>query len=748
MTLENALKLLEHEQNKKRIAAPITFVEFLNKAEEKPHFALRNMFQYFYDMIHHYARPLSTAETDSCLIPNEYAYDPNSLFVNGLDKPFFIDRFFMESLFNLAHNLSKGQENRFYLFEGSPGSGKSRFLDGLIDRFEAYSRSDEGARYELIWKLPVDNAEKGVVKFLEVPCPHHDNPILLIPKEHRRQFVSELIGDRTQREDVLNNASFAWVFKKEACSICDSVTNALLQKGKSMDEILGMAHARRYILNRKIGYGVSVFTPGDNISIDEVIRNEQIEDQLNKLFGGSPKINYYYSRLAQTNDGIMVLMDLKQENIDRLRKLHGIISDEVHRTLDLEERTSSLFLITMNPGDAGEATQGEQKQGEQKAKFLTEQSYKDRTQKIIVPSLLDYTLEMQVYNANFGQNAFTEGFLPGIIEGFAKTVVSSRINNNSSQVIDKMLNTNKERYKYYTDDAYVLLRLNLFAGIMPTWLSEDDKKKFSHEQLKMVFKEFPEDGTKGISGRDANNYLSAMLADRDKMLRKDQKTRYDMNKLKEFIRTKMMPGTVLRPTFVDALENSYNYDLLTQINEALFMINEEHIDKDLADYVTTLSFEPGSQYVSLLTGREINVTPETFTMVENVMNIPKDQRVKYRNYMRDTVVQQCMTSQEHAMEWLSGQEFFKKMKGTYLYNLRTNALKQYHSIDLLRDCVKEFGTQNYQGFDEKVRRDTKQLLKKLRTDFGYTVLGAKQVILYTIDNKLYDKFVVQRVGSI
>ncbi len=61
---------------------------------------------------------------------------------------------FANRLVNLVESMKHGsQQNKIYIFNGPPGCGKSTFLNNLLRKFESYVNSEDGMRYELVWKI-------------------------------------------------------------------------------------------------------------------------------------------------------------------------------------------------------------------------------------------------------------------------------------------------------------------------------------------------------------------------------------------------------------------------------------------------------------------------------------------------------------------------------------------------------------------------------------------------------------------
>jgi Cdc6-like AAA superfamily ATPase len=228
--LESLINLSNTIQDSEK-RTPLTFDDFLHIASEQPETVFRNIFQLFHDMAHHYV-----PEGEDEYAPSEHSigfmkYDVRKLFVENCDDPFFADRLFANRFMNLIKGFKNGiQNNRIYLFEGPPGSGKSTFLNNLLMKFEQYVQSPEGLVFTTHWKLDVeklsnympqinalvDSIEESTNKkithenenYFEIACPNNCHPILQIPKMFRRQLLDELITNKKVKDKIFYDKEF------------------------------------------------------------------------------------------------------------------------------------------------------------------------------------------------------------------------------------------------------------------------------------------------------------------------------------------------------------------------------------------------------------------------------------------------------------------------------------------------------------------------------------------------------------
>ena len=757
--IKNAINNINHSMTTGSRRSTISFEEFLEVLTQKPTVVIRNAFQVFHDMIKTYiGEPYNEYPDDPESIGFVH-YDCSRLFIQGADTPFFADRLFANRLINLVEALRRGtQQNKIYIFEGPHGCGKSTFLNNLLKKFEEYTNTEEGLRFETVWRLDRkilgDSTESGPIQlfekllqsqdntpkdpdhvsrtipeldsgdqYIEVPCPSHDNPILIIPKDHRRAFFDDLFKNDEIKWKLFTEKEYEWVFRDCSCTICSSLFQALLNKLKNPLKVFKMLYARPYIFNRRIGEGISVFNPGDKPLKQDIYKNDILQSRINHLLKDSNQVKYYFSRYAKTNNGIYALMDVKTYNKDRLIELHNIISEGVHKVGDIEENVDSLFLALMNPED--------------KLKLKDFQSFSDRIESINIPYVLDLNTEVEIYRNIFGKH-IDDNFLPRVLHNFARVIISSRLDVKSEALLEWIGDPNK--YSRYCDENLQLLKMEIYTGYIPQWLSEEDQKKFTAKRRRKIIAESEFEGAHGFSGRDSikifNEFYST-YAREDKIINMSTLNKFFTQYRKEL-------SDSIPKGFLDSLLGMYNYTILQEVKESLYLYNDEQISRDLQNYLFSINFEIGSDEICSFTGEKIRITEEFFETIESYLLGPKadkNKRIAFRKDTQNEYTSKTLT-QEIMLEGklITDTVLYQSLHDRYVYHLKEKVLDPFLENENFRRAIKDYNKEAFKTYDKRIRGEVEYLINNLCKKCDYTEQGAKEVCMYVIDNDLAKKF--------
>ena len=755
--LSKAMGNLENCRGQLSQSPILSFNEFLQEVIASPQRVIRNVYQVYSDMV----------DSLVCDGIDEYGDDPESigfmkydcakLFVDDTDRAFFADRLFANRLMRHVDSFKVGaKQNKIYIFDGPHGSGKSTFLNNLLQKFEEYANSPEGCRYEVVWRLKQDhlvggvhslnslterlawvfenegkpelasemkcacNADTDLGGYFDVPCPSHDNPLLLLPKEIRRQFFDDLFENDEFKWQLFTEKKYEWIFLEEPCTICVSLYRELLKKYHDPYKVLECIYARPFVYNRRLGEGVSVFNPGDKPLTQSVIGNDVLQKKLDAMLAGSKHVSYIYSRYAKTNNGIYALMDIKSHNTERLMELHNIISDGVHKVEDIEERVNSLLFALMNPEDK---------------KLLDDlQAFSDRVEYINIPYVLDLQTEVDIYRENFGKH-IDESFLPRVLHNFARVIIATRLRTKSEAMeewIDK-----PEKYELYCDTNLQLLKMEIFTGYIPEWLKEEDIAVFTAKRRQRIISESEKDGWKGLSGRDSiklfNEFYSTYVQD-DKLI--------DMSMLGKYFRKYCKEDRNILPMgFLDSLLRMYNFTVLQEVKESLYYYNEDQISKEIVNYIFAVNFETGSQETCEFTGERIDITEEFFRKLESRLLIEPRNGASFRNGVQKSYTTVALP-QEMLRDGLPITEtsLYLHLYEKCIHNLKEKVLDPFLKNENFRRAVKDFELEQFRTYDKKIQSDVVFMIDNLQKKHRYSRQGAREICIYVIDNNLAEMF--------
>ncbi len=774
--IKKAMLNLKRSMEERSEKDMIPFDEFLKIMTEKPDLVIRNIFQVFYDMVRYYVDEGEDEYPDDPESIHYVYYNCSRLFVEDADHPFFADRLFAHRLMNHIETMKRGaQQNKIYIFDGPPGCGKSTFLNNLLKKFETYANMPEGIRYETVWRLdkkmlgnfsseegnsllekvskiltnqpemhhgPIndedsDGCAQNMSRLIEeeryspyfhedhidIPCPSHEYPLLIIPKRYRRQLLDDLFENDEFKWKLFTDKAYEWVFRDKPCTICSSLYQALLNKLKSPEEVFKMVYVRPYRFNRRLGQGISVFNPGDKPMRQNILTNPMLQRRINELLQDSNQVKYIFSRYAKTNNGIYALMDIKSHNVERLIELHNIISEGVHKVEDIEENVNSLFFALMNPED--------------KKNIHGLQSFSDRIEYVQILYVLDLNTEVEIYRNIFGKH-IDDSFLPRVLHNFARVIVSSRLNRRSEALLEWI--GDPDKYRLYCDKNLQLLKMEIYTGYIPKWLSESARKRFTAKVRRKIIAESETEGKKGFSGRDSIKIFGefySTCAKENRLINMSTLCNY-FTKIRKDLSEQIPEG------FLESLQRMYDYTVLQEVKESLYNYNEERISRDIQNYLFAVNFEPGSVVKCQFTGERLEITDEFFWGIESRLleaNASDKQREDFRMETQKIYTSKTLT-QEVLLENkpISETQLFKDLHDRYVYNLKEKVLDPFLENENFRQAIKEFGNESFKTFDKRIRDDVTSLINNLCEKCRYTEQGAKEVCIYVIDNDLAKKF--------
>ena len=404
-----------------------------------------------------------------------------------------------------------------------------------------------------------------------------------------------------------------------------------------------------------------------------------------------------------------------------------MISEGVHKVSAVEEQINSLFFALMNPEDRA---------------FIKEEkmeSLESRIQYNKIPFVLEPTTEANIYRSNFGLS-IDQSFLPGVLENFARVIVSTRMQLSCSSLKDWISDLTLTKYSRHCDANGLLLRMDIYNGVIPDWLPEGDRKRFTNPVRRALIAEGEKEGNEGLDGRNSLRLFNDFFS------------RYgvgarliSIENVGEFFRhrtDKDFRGAKIPQGFLDALINSYDYAVLNQVKEALYFSNQEQITKDILHFLCAVNHDPGVMVRCGYTGEEIEVTVDFFKLIGSIItgkSMNNDEALSYAREIQKKYAA-ILASGVRNIQGIQDTGLYHDLLDPYARNLKDKALQPFVGNENFREAIKAFGTKAFDAFDPRLRERINRMIRSLMAR-GYTERGAEEICLYVLDKKLATKFV-------
>ncbi len=358
---------------------------------------------------------------------------------------------------------------------------------------------------------------------------------------------------------------------------------------------------------------------------------------------------------------------------------------------------------------------------------------------IKIPYVLEPQTEVKIYRSIFGRQ-IDDSFLPRVLENFARVIISSRMKTECKPLSDWIKNIKK--YEKYCDESGILLRMEIYSGIIPPWLSDEDRKNFTATHRKNLIGEAEKEGEEGFSGRESIRMFREFFnrySPRERLV--------DMKCIDDFFKHRIgreKRDAYIPENFLKSLIKWYDYLVLNEIKESLYFYNKEQISKDVLNYLFAVNHDVGSRVKCKFTGEEIEVTVDFFRLIGSFISGEQlsdraaldGAKLIQQKYI-EVMAQELQGPEGKA---ITETELYHELFNSYVRNLKEKALQPFLKNESFREAVKVFGTEDFKTFDTRLKDHVSYMIDNLIKKFNYTERGAKEICLYVIDNKLVEKF--------
>ncbi len=434
-----------------------SFADYLSLLKQDPK-PLRTSFQRVHDMILAQGVEEYTLFKER-LLHYRFFDDP---FEKGKDAIFGLDKPLMRLVATIkaaAHRL--GPERRILLLHGPVGSAKSTIARLLKKGLEAYSRREEGKLFTFYWKTP-----EG-----PLPCPMHEEPLVLLPKELREEFLEEL---RHLHPDY----PYPLEVEGDLCPVCRfQMREALARHGGDLAAVLEEeVVVKRLVLSEKDRIGIGTFQPKDEKNQDSTELTGDINYRKVAIYGSDsdPRAFNFDGELNIANRGLVEFIEILKLDVAFLYDL--LTASQEHKI------KSKKFAQT----DIDEIILGHTNEPEYRKLQANEymEALRDRTIKIDVPYILRVSDEVKIYRRDFSK-VRAKHIAPHTLEMAATWAVLTRLEPPKRAGLTLMQ------------------KLKLYDGrLLPGW---------TEEAVRELMAEAKREGLEGISPRYIQDKISNVL---------------------------------------------------------------------------------------------------------------------------------------------------------------------------------------------------------------------------------------------
>ncbi len=428
-----------------------SFADYLDIVHKNPKVA-RTAYQRLYDMIMSYgSESYSSFRQD--LLHYKFFDDP---FDNGRDAIFGLDPALMDLVqFFQSAARGYGTERRVLLLHGPVGSAKSTIVRLIKKGIEAYSKTEDGALYSIVW-----DTEDGVMD-----CPMHEEPLRLVPPNLRSQIIDHL--------NTNNTSDYKITIKGELCPACRHVYRQLMERYQGdWGKVVEHVRVRRLVLSEQDRIGIGTFQPKDEKNQDSTELTGDINYRKIAEYGSDsdPRAFNFDGELNIANRGIVEFIELLKLDVAFLYDL--LTASQEHKIKPKK------FAQT----DIDEVIIGHTNEPEYRKLLANEymEALRDRTVKIDIPYVTRFKDEVHIYNRDFnGRTVLGKHIAPHTLEIAAMWAILTRLEepkHANLTLMQKMKLYDGRSLPGFTEDTVRELKANAgqegMHGISPRYIQD------------------------------------------------------------------------------------------------------------------------------------------------------------------------------------------------------------------------------------------------------------------------------------
>ncbi len=562
-----------------------SFQEYLDLVVANPRVA-RDSFQRIYDMIVHFGFERYKSLRQEMMRYRFFSdpFDDGADAIFGLDKPLMNLVDFFKSA---SHQY--GTERRILLLHGPVGSSKSTIARLLKKGLEYYSQLDEGALYTFSWHLP-DEDGKTVV----CPCPMHEEPLKLIPRDARKAVLAKINEDLEDGLQLRIDGALDPFCRK-------IFEDLLVRHDGDWRKVIDHVRVRRIILSEKDRVGIGTFQPKDEKNQDSTELTGDINYRKIAEYGSDsdPRAFNFDGELNIANRGMIEFIEVLKLDVAFLYDLLGASQEHMIKPKKFAQTHIDEVII-------GHTNEPEYKKLQSNELM---EAFRDRTIKIDIPYNICLEDEIAIYMKDFNKERIRGIHIaPHTIETAAMWAILTRLEEPKKAGLTLMQ------------------KLKLYNGKSIPNFTEDSVRELRDESVR--------EGMVGISPRYIQDKLSNSLVSDQAIQEKCINPFMVMNELEGGLsHHSLITDEELKSRYRELLatvREEYEDILKSEVQRAI-SADEDAITRLCSNYIENVrAYTQHEKVRNKYTGRDEEPDERLMRSIEEKIDIPESRKDDFR----------------------------------------------------------------------------------------------------------------------
>ncbi len=717
----------------------MSFDQYLMLLGEQPKRQLRSSAMYLVDMMDHFGKtPVNEGITvegkEKSAIYHFHLFDSP---IEGIVQRLVGHEDVQTKIYRtLKSFIRQGASNKLLLLHGPNGSAKTTLVRALMGGMERYSQLDEGAVYSFDWVFPADRLTKkemGIQSYSKeennqdsfahlteedlsarIPSNLRDHPFLLIPAEHRKLLLQELLGEKQADgiwQDLPGHLQTGGLNHR-----CNMIFEALLT-GYNGDyrKVLRHIQVKRFFYSKRYREGLVSIEP--QLHVDANYQQLTMTKSISALPPSLQGLNLFDLKgdLIEGNRGIVEYSDLLKRPLDAFKYL-----------LMLCETGTVNVGSTSIQSDAVLIGSGNELHLDSFKEMPDFSSFKARIELIRVPYLLRVSQEREVYDLILDRVRTEKPVAPHTAWTLALWAVLTRLKKPNSVNYPPSVSS-------VISNLSPLDKAKLYdTGEMPAHLSPDERKllrsniaKLRDEYINIPYYE----GRMGASAREVRTILYdatqipehpsltplAVMSAMEQFVKRVSEY--------EFLKQDVKDGFHDARDFIGIVRKEYLNIVDREVREAIGLYDSKQWEEFIKKYVNQISHLLKKEKIhNPMTGKREDPDLSLIREFETIVEAPKE-GPSLEHFRKNLISQVGAWSLDHVKEDVQYAkvfpEYWTKLEKHYYEGQKSLLTKMHNALMVFEDTIDEVSEES---------KLAKKTVQNLVDRFGYDPHSAREVI--------------------